>query len=105
TTMDPDKIKVINEEVLYFWLAIPPNSVNYKWSEDVMVDRAEVGTEYQERYGTYCRCVPEPGVPDIASSLFGRQLFDNIGGEPNLVWFKNFCEPDINSLLIHWHKY
>jgi len=104
TTMDPDRITVMNEEVLFFYLSIPPgNTSNYKLSEHVMVDRAEIGVEYQERYVTYCKCKPE--VPDLASHRFGRQLFDNIGGEPNLVWFKNFCEPDINSLLIHWHKY
>jgi len=40
--MDPDKIKVMNEEVLTFWLSIPPIYGAFKRSEDVMVDRGEV---------------------------------------------------------------
>jgi len=102
TTTDPDKITVMNEEVMYFYLRIPPGGTAYKRSVDVMVDRAEIGVEYQEKYVLYYSCNPK--WPNIASDRFGQQLFDNIGGEPNLVWFKNFCNPDIYSLPCHWHE-
>jgi hypothetical protein len=105
--MDPDKIKVMNEEVLNFWLSIPPgNTSNYKLSEDVMVDRAEVGTEWQKNYDAYCQCWLSD-LWDIPTDRFGEQLFDNIGGEPNLVWFKdpNFKNEDFDSMRGHWHKY
>jgi hypothetical protein len=71
-----------------------------------MVDRAEVGTEWQKNYDGNCSfwCY---NLWDISTDLFGEQLFDNIGGEPNLVWFKdpNFKNADFNSMLVHWHKY
>jgi hypothetical protein len=104
-TVAPDEIKVINEEVLYFYLSIPPgNTFNYKWSEDVMVDRAEVGTEWQELYKTYCSCIPR--VWNIATYRFGEQLFYNIGGTPGLEWFKdpNFKNADYYSKWEHWHE-
>jgi len=96
----------MSEEVLYFWLRIPPTGGGYKRSVDKMVDRAEIGVEYQKMYTQYCPHEQEPGVPvpDIPTDRFGLGLFDNMGGEPNLVWFKNFHEPDINSLRTHWHE-
>jgi hypothetical protein len=95
--MDPDKIKVINEEVMDFYLLIPPIYGSYKKSEDVMVDRAEIGVEWQKAYDPYCS-----HSDPISTYRFGEQLFDNIGGEPNLVWFKNFDCNNLESERSHW---
>jgi hypothetical protein len=101
TDIDNKKTMVLSEEVLYFWLRIPPIGGGYKMSEDVMVDRAEIGVEWQQNYsGWGCECIPW----NPRSHYFGPGFFENSGGEPNLVWFKNFHEPDQNSLLSHWHE-
>ncbi|MDH4242002.1 MAG: hypothetical protein OEW48_20775, partial [Phycisphaerae bacterium] len=69
-TMDPDKIKVMNEEVLYFYLTIPPgNTSNYKWSEDVMVDRGEVAAV--------------DGTPTLDAAEFHNDMLSNHD------WFSN----------------
>ena len=101
-TVDPDKITVMNEEVLNFYLTIPLLCGMYKRSEDVMVDRAEIGTEFQENYLSYCGH-PHPPFSYIPTEKFGGQFHDNIGGEPGLVWYKNFRNKDLDSKQVHWH--
>jgi hypothetical protein len=64
-----DKIKVMNEEVLYFWLRIPPTGGGYKRSVDVMVDRAEVA------------------AVDGTPTLDAAKLHDEIIS--NYYWFSN----------------
>jgi PKD repeat protein len=98
---DKDKIKVINEEKLIFSMQIQPGYDNYVTCKTVMVDRAEIGTEFQEAYHVYC----EHGPPfnEIKTGRFGGQFHDNIGGEPGLVWYKNFKNADLASKQEHWH--
>ncbi len=99
-----DTIRVIDEEVLNFWLRIPPPIGSpYKMSDDVMVDRAEIGTEFQEDYHIYCEH-PNPPFVELATENFGGQLHDSIGGAPGLVWFKNFRNKDLDSKQLHWHE-
>ena len=78
-TSSGDKIEVINEEILTFSLEIPPGSDNYQACFNVMVDRAEMGAEYQD---FYTRDGHVPGLPDVPCHAFGQQLYDNIGGSP-----------------------
>jgi hypothetical protein len=93
-----DTVRVIDEKILNFWLRIPPSIGSlYKRSEDVMVDRAEIGVEWQKDYNVYCSHL---GL--IPTDKFGEQLFDNIGGEPGLVWYKNFDCNNLESHPSHW---
>ena len=69
-TVDPDKITVMNEEVLNFWLAMPPGGTwYYKRSEDVMVDRAEVAAV--------------DGTPTLDAAEFHNDMLSNYD------WFSN----------------
>lgn len=97
TDIGNKKTWVIDEEVLNFWLTIPIGSTAYKRSEDVMVDRAEIGVEWQKYYDVYCS---HGGL--IFTERFGEQLYCNIGGEPGLLWFKNFDRNNLDSLPSHW---
>jgi hypothetical protein len=99
-----DKITVSNEEVIKFWLSMPPGSTSfYKRPEDVMVDRAEIGVEWQREYATNCECVIlGQRLWDAYTDRFGEGLFNNIGGEPNLVWYKNFDCNNFDSKPSHW---
>ncbi len=94
-----DKIKVMTEEVLTFSLEIPPGSGNYEECFDVMVDRAEMGVEYQD---WYTRDGHVPGLPDVPCHAFGQQLYDNIGGSPFVIWYKNFVNTELDSKKFHW---
>jgi hypothetical protein len=102
TTAEGHKIKVIDEEVLTFSLEIQPGSDNYVTCKTVMVDRAEVGTEWQDDYDPKCTCTPP--LWDLLASNFGYGLFQYIGGEPALVWFKDesFRNADYDSQINHW---
>ncbi|MHC4694814.1 MAG: DUF6345 domain-containing protein, partial [Planctomycetota bacterium] len=92
-----DKIKIIDEEVLDFYLSIPPgNTSYYKRSEDVMVDRAEVIVEWQSDYDTY-DTYPTIGCADD----FAEGFYDNLG-TTNLVWFKNDNNGDLDSKEANW---
>lgn len=94
-----DTIRVINEEVLNIWLRIPPPiGCPYKRSVDVMVDRAEIGVEWQNKYDEYCG----HDLSHLNSHRFSRGLYDNIGGSPGLEWFKNFKWFDLDSKADHW---
>jgi hypothetical protein len=65
-----DKIKVIDEEVLDFWLSMPPgNTSYYKRSEDVMVDRGEVASV--------------DGTPTLDAAEFHNDMLSNYD------WFSN----------------
>jgi hypothetical protein len=68
-----------------------------------MVDRAEIGTEFQEDYHIYCEH-PNPPFVELETEKFGGQLHDHIGGAPGLVWFKNFRNKDLDSKQVHWHE-
>ncbi|MHC4545292.1 MAG: DUF6345 domain-containing protein [Planctomycetota bacterium] len=97
--MDPDKITVINEEVLNFWLAIPPGGTSYyKRSEDVMVDRAEIGVEWQMLYEDYTW-----GLENIPSYGFSQNLYYAINEKTSISWFKNFNYYNLDSKESHWH--
>ncbi|MDH4240965.1 MAG: DUF6345 domain-containing protein, partial [Phycisphaerae bacterium] len=97
-TMDPDKIKVMNEEVLYFYLTIPPgNTSNYKWSEDVMVDRAEIGVEWQDQYAHYNHATL------LEAYGFSEELYEGINTSSGTTWFKNFKYEDLDSQKSHWY--
>lgn len=98
-TMDPDKITVINEEVLYFYLTIPPgNTSYYKRSEDVMVDRAEIGVEWQDRYADHTY-----GYDNISSHGFSEELYQNINTYSSTTWFRNFKNEELDSKKSHWY--
>ncbi len=78
-TMDPDRIKVMNEEVLYFYLSIPPgNTSNYKWSDDVMVDRAEVAAV--------------DGTPTLDAAEFHNDMLSNHDWFSNGLYDKNHAK-------------
>jgi hypothetical protein len=83
---------------LTFWVKIQPDSGSYVSCKRVMVDRAEVGTEWQAAYNLYCA----PHASSIPTDRFGQQLYDSIGGEPGLVWYKNFANADGSSAPGHW---
>jgi hypothetical protein len=92
-----DKIKVIDEEVLTFSLEIQPDSDNYVSCYRVMVDRAEVGVEWQCDYYTYDTGYSTLGCADDFAQGFYNQL-----GTVDQVWFKNFDNGDLNSKESHW---
>ena len=94
---DGYKIKVINEPNLTFWMEIQPDSGDYRTCKKVMVDRAEVGVEWQSAYDTCSH------LWEIESDRFGDKLYDNIGGDPCLVWYKNFNLSDLDSKASHWN--
>jgi hypothetical protein len=95
---DGDNIKVVDEEVLTFWLEIQPGSGSYRSCKTVMVDRAEVGVEWQSNYGTY-DCYPY--VTLNCSDECAEGFYNNLG-TANLVWFKNFDNGDLASKESHW---
>ena len=70
-----DKIKVVNEEVLNFWLRIPPISGVYKLAEDVMVDRAEIAAV--------------DGTPTLDASEFHNDILTNFDWFSNGLYDKN----------------
>jgi hypothetical protein len=91
-----DKIKVMNEEVLTFWLSTMGST--YKRSEDVMVDRAEIGVEWQMRYEDYTI-----GLDNVDSWSFSQNLYNTINEKTSITWFKNFNYYDLDSKKSHWH--
>jgi hypothetical protein len=91
-----DHIKVVDEEVLTFWMDIQPGSGEYRTCNTVMVDRAEVGVEWQSNYGTY------DTYPTLDYSDECAEGFYNNLGTANLVWFKNFDSGDLASKESHW---
>ena len=93
---DGDNIKVVDEEVLKFWLEIQPGSGSYRSCKTVMVDRGEVGVEWQSNYGTY-DTYPTLNYSDECAEGFYNNL-----GTANLVWFKNFGNGDLDSKESHW---
>jgi len=98
TPEDPkDKIKVIDEEVLTFWLRIQPGSDNYVTCKTVMVDRSEVGIEWQSDYETYDTGYGTLGCADD----FAEGFYNEIGWIDH-VWFKNFNNGVLNSEESHW---
>ncbi|UCE36660.1 MAG: hypothetical protein JSW00_14250, partial [Thermoplasmata archaeon] len=98
---DKDQIKVVNEQVLTFSIQIQPGTYNYVTCKTVMVDRAEVVTEWQHAYSTECEC--DPPASEINTLWFASPLNDNIGGEPGLVWHK--CKlGNYASRREHWYK-
>ena len=74
-TMDPDKIKVMNEEVMYFYLRIPSGGTAYKMSEDVMVDRGEVAAV--------------DGTPTLDAAEFHNDMLSNYDWFSNGLYDKN----------------
>jgi len=92
-----DKIKVVDEEVLTFWLEIQPGSGSYRSCKTVMVDRAEVGVEWQCDYASYTNEVGSLSTPDD----FAEGFYNNLG-TANMVWFKNFDNGELNSKKSHF---
>ena|GEM_PF-1973032 len=90
------KIKVIDEEVLTFWLRIQPGSDNYVSCKSVMVDRGEVGVEWQSAYGTY-DTYPTLNTSDECAGGFYTNL-----GTTSQLWFPNFNNGDLFSKEDHW---
>ena len=95
---DGDNIKVVDEEVLTFWLEIQPGSDSYRSCKTVMVDRAEVGVEWQSNYGTY-DCYPYKTLN--YSDECAKGFYNNLGTD-SLIWFKNFDNGDLDSKESHW---
>jgi len=96
-------LRVDDEEVLEFEVKIQPYSVlgSYRDFYDVMVDRCEIGTEYQNDYGTYCPHM----YNDAYSYGFSGELYDDIGpewGDTEVEWFKNFLHGDLESEASNW---
>lgn len=100
STGSGDYIKVIDEEVLTFKLRCPlvGSISSYEDSTDVMVDRAEVGVEWQRQYSTYDFEIDLPEADDSSEGFY-----DNIGTATR-VWFKNFKNGDLASEKSHWEK-
>ena len=91
------RVKVENEEVLTFWLEIQPGSGNWVSCKRVMVDRAQVGVEWQNQYDVY-DYAGHLNSMGFASSGF----YDNFAEESNMVWFKEFNRGDLQSEESHW---
>jgi hypothetical protein len=72
---DGDKIKVVDEEVLNFWLLMPPGSTSYKRSIDVMVDRGEVAAV--------------DGTPTLDAGEFHNDMLSNYDWFSNGLYDKN----------------
>jgi hypothetical protein len=94
-----DKIKVMSEEVLTFWLRIPPAGGGYKRSVDKMVDRAEIGVEWQDHYDYYNYAAFLEGYG------FSKELYENINTYSGTTWFKNenFKNDNLDSQKSHWY--
>ena len=95
-----DRIKVLDEEVLTFYLEMPPESGIYVESNSVMVDRAEVGVEWQSDYGTY-DLVPVHYPTLNCADDFSEGFYDELG-TANFVWWQQFNNGDLDSNKSHW---
>jgi hypothetical protein len=93
---DGHKLKAITEPILVFWLDIQPGSGNYRSCKRLMVDRAEVGVEWQSAYGTY-DIYPTLNYSDECAGGFYNNL-----GTTTQVWFPNFNNGDLFSKEDHW---
>jgi len=91
-----DTIEIQDEEVLTFWLEVPPGSGTYIESNSVMIDRAQVGVEWQRDYETYS----ERGELGEAEYACGGFL-DNID-TASRVWCKDFNNGDLSSKEANW---
>ena len=101
TLDDPDandRIEVEDEDVLTFYLEVPPQSGTYVESNSVMIDRAEVGVEWQSNYDTY-DTYPTLNYADECAEGFYNNL-----GTANFTWWQNFDNGDLNSEETHWDE-
>jgi len=100
STSSSNKIKVMDEEVVTFYLEVPPGGT-YVESNSVMVDRAEVGVEWQSDYGTYDPCSSTWATTLNCSDDFSEGFYDKLGSSP-FEWYKNFNNGDLDSKESHW---
>jgi len=92
-----DTIEVQDEEVLKFWLEVPPGSGTYIESASVMVDRGEVGVEWQADYTSYSNtCGDLPEAPNSANGFMNSTTWTYRG------WSQNFNNGDLDSAESHW---
>lgn len=115
TIEDPkEKIKVIDEEVLTFWLEIQPDSGNYVTCKTVMVDRAEVaavdGTptldaaEFHEDMVSHDFFSVEPvGLYDLSSDNKSQGDDDKcveLGNKADIMYVAGHCSSADNPTRI-----
>jgi hypothetical protein len=87
-------IKVMDEEVLTFYLI---SGEEYTKEYEVMVDRAEIGVEWQGRYDKYT-----DEVGRLKSNKHIARDFANGLEKSSMGWFKVFANRDLGSKKSHW---